>query len=153
MKNDKKSHGRDGAVRNENGLQERKKRITDRIKKARCRPDGTMVSHQAIAKAAGTNRQLVGEVCRGNTDYRIESLIAVLVGLERLELLPDPVEQVLFTSDSFEANLYKKLIQVLRRGASEDRSLVLAQIERAAAGMEEPTARSGTLNGKSQRSA
>lgn len=57
---------------------EKKVLIGKRVKELR----GT-ISQDAIASAGGTSRRVVGEVERASTDYRIESLLSVIDGLEK----------------------------------------------------------------------
>lgn len=114
------------------------------------------ISQDAIASAGGTSRRVVGEVERASTDYRVESLLAVIDGLEKqTNTGPDSlIAQVIFAPDSLESDLVEKLILVLRHGNSNGRMSVIGSIETAAAGinLSQPTARSGPL-GRSTRSA
>lgn len=113
------------------------------------------ISQDAIATAGGTTRRIVGEIERAVSDYRIESLLAVIDGLElQLKTGPDAlIEKVVFAHDSLESDLVEKLIAVLRRGDSTYRALVMNSIEAAATTVTvSPTARSGPT-GRTQRSA
>jgi transcriptional regulator with XRE-family HTH domain len=113
------------------------------------------ISQDAIAAAGGTTRRVVGEIERSTTDYRIESLLSVIDGLEKqLNTGPDAlVEKVIFAPDSMESDLVGKLIQVLRHGDPTGKTLVMTSIETAAGGVRiQPTSRSGTM-GHPRRSA
>lgn len=83
---------------------------------------------EVIERESGVHRTIIGKIERGSTDYRINSLIKVLIALKASE-------ETLFPDDPLEEALRKKLITVLRRGKPEDRNYLISTIERAAAGL------------------
>ena len=98
--------------------------LGERIKKVRVAGEATQ---DAVAVAGNVTRRIVGEVERADSDYRIESYLAVVNGLEELRLIPSAAD---FVVEPVTKSLYTELSFILTHGSSDDISYLMTTFRR-----------------------
>ena len=93
--------------------------IGERIRESRGK-----VSQDALESMSGVDRGIIGAIENASRDYRIDSLLAVIVAL-------NADEKIVFDKDPLTAKLAEELLYVLQHGHSDDIQLVMLAIRNA----------------------
>lgn len=114
----------------ERSVENLKTLLGDRIKNVRIAGEATQ---DAVAVAGKVSRRIVGEVERADSDYRIESYLAVLSGLEELRLIPSATD---FALEPISKALHSEVGFVLTNGSSDDIQYLMTTLRRIIADIE-----------------
>lgn len=82
-------------------------------------------SQESIAAASGVDRTIIGHIERGDTDYRIDSLLRVL------EALKADSETTLFATDPLEQQLHAQVTRIYRAGVPSETHFIMEAMKRA----------------------